>query len=124
MRKKTVIVLYSLALAGFGLLGMGLGHALEGALAGSSVGMGEAASFAFPIKVFGAAQSIVGVIGVGWAYRLPKNPILSGYAGLNGGGLLIFLVGFFLGGPLWLLVAWALWLSPPPAARASSTRRR
>lgn len=119
MRKKTAIILYSSALIGCGLLVVWFGSALGNALTGAAGG-DDIASL---IASFGASQSILGLAGLGWAYVLPENPILPGYAGLSGGGLLAFLVGFLFMGPLWLVIAWVLWLFPSFKANASRVER-
>ena len=46
--------------------------------------------------------------------RYTKNNYnLPDYAGLNSEGFIILMVPFFIVGPLWLIIAWAIWLFKP-----------
>ena len=119
MQKKTLISLYALAFLSFGVPIVVLGFAFGDIESFSALSGSQA--FVSVIKIIGLTFIMAGVGGMGWALLLTKNPVLPGYAGLNGAGLVAFiLLFFFLGGPFWLLIGWAMWWMPIFRARPSS----
>lgn len=119
MKKRTLITLYALLLLSFGIpiviLGFTFGDIESfSALSGSQ-------EFVSVVKIIGLVFIMSGVGGMGWALLLTKNPVLPGYARLNGAGLVTFILLFFiLGGPFWLLIGWTMWLIPAFQARSST----
>ncbi|MFB6099591.1 MAG: hypothetical protein ABEK84_10870 [Salinibacter sp.] len=111
MKKKTVILIYSAVPLLTGLLILLLGFVLGDIQALNEFEGSETLSFL--IKLMGAVMGVAGLGGTGWAISLSENPDLPGYAGLNGLGLIFLVVPLLFLGPFWLLLAWALWLTPP-----------
>jgi hypothetical protein len=118
MKKRTLIILYSLALFVFGVPIIVLGFTFEDIESFS--GLSGASEFVFAIKTMGFMFIAAGIGGLGWGLLLSENPVLPGYAGLHGAGLVTFLLLFLAGGPFWLLIGWAMWWIPMFRAHPSA----
>lgn len=118
MKKKTLVSLYTLALLGFGGLTITLGLTFGDIESFSS--LSGADEFVFVIKSIGFIFVAAGIGGLCWGLLLSENPMLPGYAGLHGAGLVTFVLLFFVGGPFWLLVGWVMWWIPMFRARPSA----
>lgn len=117
MKKRTFITLYSLVLLVFGVLIFFLGSSFGGIKSFSELsGSGE---FTLVVKLIGVGMGTPGFGGLIWSLTLSENAPLPGYAGLNGRGIVIFIIPLFLAGPFWLLIAWVLWLIPAFTARSA-----
>lgn len=121
MKKKTLLVLYGLALLGSGVAIAFLGSAFAGIESITARSGGE--EFVSVFKLMGAGFGLAGTVGLAWAVALSENPVLSGYAGLNRAGVTTFaFLFFFLGGPFWLLIGWTMWWLPLFKAHAPTRR--